>query len=93
MQIQGTSHVHGSQNISGPHFAGRTQGSQAATGTRQAADRVEISAAAQEALKATETGDVRQDLVNNIRSQIANGTYETPEKLDVAMERLLDQIG
>jgi len=28
-----------------------------------------------------------------IRTAIAEGRYETPEKLDVALERLLDRIG
>jgi hypothetical protein len=30
--------------------------------------------------------------VASIRAQIANGTYETPEKLDMALSRLLDEI-
>ena len=40
------------------------------------------------AARAAETGEVRQDLVNSIRAQIAAGTYETPGKLDAALERL-----
>jgi negative regulator of flagellin synthesis FlgM len=56
-------------------------------------DRVEISQAAEAAVKASETGGVRQELVNNIRSQIAAGTYDTPDKMNAAMERLLDQMG
>jgi hypothetical protein len=31
--------------------------------------------------------------VNQIRAQIAAGTYETPDKLDAAVQRLLDEIG
>ncbi len=42
---------------------------------------------------AAEGGPVRHDLVNLIRRQIADGTYDTPEKMDVAMSRLLDEIG
>jgi negative regulator of flagellin synthesis FlgM len=57
------------------------------------ADRVEISPAAQAAIQAAEAGEVRHDLVNKIRAQIANGTYETAAKLDVALDRLLDEIG
>jgi hypothetical protein len=33
------------------------------------------------------------DRVNEIRAQIAAGTYETDEKLDIAVGRLLDEIG
>jgi negative regulator of flagellin synthesis FlgM len=92
MHIHGTSQVHGAQGINAPHFANRTQNTQAAP-TSQAADRVEISAAAEAAMKASETGGIRHELVNLIRSQIAAGTYDTPDKMDVAMERLLDQMG
>jgi len=31
--------------------------------------------------------------VNLIRGQIAAGTYDTPDKMNAAMERLLDQMG
>jgi hypothetical protein len=31
--------------------------------------------------------------VQSIRAQIASGTYETTGKLDVAVNRLLDEIG
>ena len=46
-----------------------------------------------EAVQAAETvGDVRLDRVNSIRAAIADGSYETPEKLDVAIDRLLDRL-
>lgn len=92
MHIHGTSQVHGAHGINAPHFANRPQNTQAPA-TGQAVDRVEISAAAEAAMKATETGGIRHELVNMIRSQIAAGTYDTPEKMDIAMERLLDQLG
>ena len=37
-------------------------------------------------------GEIRIDRVAEIRRQIADGSYETPEKLDAALDRLLDQI-
>jgi negative regulator of flagellin synthesis FlgM len=92
MHIHGPSQVHGPQAINAPHFTHRTQGSQAPA-ANPAVDRVEISPAAEAAVKASEAGGVRQDLVNLIRGQIAAGTYDTPEKMEIAMERLLDQIG
>ena len=46
-----------------------------------------------EAVQAAETvSDVRLDRVNSIRAAIADGSYETPEKLDVAIDRLLDRL-
>lgn len=38
------------------------------------------------------SGEIRLDRVADIRRQIADGSYETPEKLDAALDRLLDQI-
>jgi negative regulator of flagellin synthesis FlgM len=37
--------------------------------------------------------EIRQDRVNDLRAQIKNGTYDTDEKLDLALSRLLDEIG
>jgi negative regulator of flagellin synthesis FlgM len=92
MQIHGPSQVHGAHGVNAPHFTPRTPASQT-TSAPGAVDRVDISPAAAAASRDTETGGVRQDLVNLIRSQIASGNYDTPEKMDIAMERLLDQIG
>ena len=37
-------------------------------------------------------GEIRTDRVAEIRRQIADGNYETPEKLDAALDRFLDQL-
>ena len=36
--------------------------------------------------------EIRHEKVQEIRRQIAAGTYETPEKLDSALDRLLDEL-
>ncbi len=36
---------------------------------------------------------IRTELVERVRRKIAAGTYETPEKLQLALSRLLDDIG
>jgi negative regulator of flagellin synthesis FlgM len=92
MHIHGTSHVHGPHGINPPHAPFRGQASGPSAGV-QGSDRVEISPAAEAAVRAAETGEVRHELVNQIRDQIAAGTYETAEKLDIAVARLLDEIG
>jgi negative regulator of flagellin synthesis FlgM len=38
-------------------------------------------------------GEIRIDRVADIRRQIAEGSYDTPEKMDAALDRLLDQLG
>ncbi len=37
-------------------------------------------------------GEIRIERVAELRRQIADGSYETPEKLDAALNRLLDQF-
>ena len=92
MQIHGTTHLHGPHGVNAPHAPFRGQAAQEAP-RASSADRVDISPAAEAAIQASESGGIRHDLVNQIRAQISAGTYETPAKLDAAIERLLDEIG
>lgn len=92
MQIQGTHQVHGAHALQGPHStraAGRAEGPSA----QQPADQVDISPAAQAASEAKEVDGVRTDLVARLRSEIASGTYETADKVEGAVDRLLNAIG
>jgi hypothetical protein len=36
---------------------------------------------------------VRRPLVERVRREIAAGTYDTPDKFEAALERLLDRLG
>lgn len=36
--------------------------------------------------------DIRRDLVERVRQEIAAGTYETEDKLDKALARLLEEL-
>ncbi len=92
MNIHGPSHVHGPHGVNGPHFnrANSPQSGKAAAGP---ADQLDISPAAEAAIQAAEGGETRSDLVARVRGEIASGTYETPEKLDAALDRLLDEVG
>ena len=61
-------------------------------------DEVQISKAAQNMSDLADSSEasnsnVRFDLVNRIRGEIAAGTYDTPEKLNSALEKMLAQIG
>ena len=91
MHIHGTTHIHGPHGTNAPHFAHRGQPTEGAPPSA-GADRVEISPAAEAAVQAAETGRVRHALVNSIRAQIAAGTYDTPAKLEAALERMLDEF-
>jgi hypothetical protein len=37
------------------------------------------------------TGEIRRDLVARVRREIAAGTYDTPDKMEVALHRLLER--
>ena len=95
MHIYGPSHVHGPQSVNGPHGAQSAKPAQSAEPAESAPirDEVEFSDAARLIEQTHGTPDIRQDRVDAIRAQIAEGTYETQEKLDIAVDRLLDEIG
>jgi negative regulator of flagellin synthesis FlgM len=54
-------------------------------------DRVELSAHARLLDRLLQLPDVRMELVETVRQAIRDGTYETPEKLEAAVDRLLEQ--
>jgi negative regulator of flagellin synthesis FlgM len=90
MHIHGVNHLHGAHSISGPH---RTQA--AATPQNDAwlgVDEVEISQEADMVSRVHDLPDIRADRVAQIRAEIAAGVYETDDKLDMAVGRLLDEL-
>ncbi|MEQ8848111.1 flagellar biosynthesis anti-sigma factor FlgM [Botrimarina sp.] len=101
MQVNGPTQIHGPQALSGPHF----RRSAAPAAGAQASDQVTFSAEAQKASAAAEALDaraaegipgpdgVRSGLVNRLKGEIAAGRYESIDKFDTALDRLLDQIG
>jgi hypothetical protein len=92
MEINGLGHIDGPQPIRAPH---RLHGIEPNTGIGSAfaADQVDISPEAQMIGQIHDLPEIRMDRVDQIRSEIAAGVYETEEKLDVALGRLLDEIG
>ncbi len=54
-------------------------------------DQVEFSNEAQMMMSGVD-GGFRADLVADLRSQISSGRYETPERIEMAVERMLDQF-
>lgn len=92
MQIYGPAHLHAAQPIGSPHAA-RLNKSEAPAAGMPIQDELQLSDAAQLIDRVRELPDIRQDRVSAIRAQIASGAYETDEKLNVALGRLLDEIG
>lgn len=97
MEIHGTQFtqsIANTQNVS----AKKQVSSSAELARTPAKDEVQISQAAQNMSDVSQTSEtsnsgIRFDLVNRIRGEIAAGTYDTPEKLDSALEKMLAQIG
>jgi negative regulator of flagellin synthesis FlgM len=71
---------------------GRAASKRAAAPASGAKDTVEISLAAQLASRAQGVETVRTDLVERVRKEIAAGTYDTPERLEATIDRLLPEI-
>jgi len=57
------------------------------------ADTVELSEAARLAAKLDDVPAVRQDLIEQIRASIADGSYEDDSKIDTAIENLAEDLG
>ena len=55
-------------------------------------DHVEISPLGQMLDGISRLPEIRHERVEAIRQQIAAGTYETPEKIQVALDRLMDEL-
>jgi anti-sigma28 factor (negative regulator of flagellin synthesis) len=55
-------------------------------------DEIQISAEARLLEEISRTGDVQHARVDEIRRMIASGVYETPEKMAVALDKLLDEL-
>ena len=91
MQIYGTSQLHGAQSINGPHTS-RLAPNENVSAAAPGSDQLDISEAGQLASKLSEIPDIRHDRVQALRTAIQNGTYDTHDKLNAAVDRLLDEI-
>jgi negative regulator of flagellin synthesis FlgM len=91
MHVNGPSSIQGIQSLHGPH---PTRAPHTPPRVAPAAsDRLDISEAGQLASRLADIPEIRQDLVARVKSQIESGSYETPERLNAAVGRLLDEIG
>ncbi len=90
MRIRGPAGVGGTDPIqnAGPVRAKAIQGTSAAAHI----DRVEISEMALFLDKISRLPDIRREKVEAVREQIARGTYESPQKLEKAIENLMKEL-
>jgi negative regulator of flagellin synthesis FlgM len=92
MQIHGPTQVHGAQPIGSPHRGAAAPAAQP-NDTYNTVDQLDISREADVASRLQDVPEIRTDRVASIRAQIEAGVYETDEKINLAVERLLDEIG
>ena len=59
---------------------------------RRGADQVEVSDMAYYMSQLCSLPPVRQDLIDQVRSQIDAGSYETPQMIDAAIEAMFDDL-
>jgi len=98
MQING---INGAQQVNPTNQVESAKATQA-TSITNPTDQVEISSEAEfsnqtvdmvNQLQIHDLPEIRADRVAQIREAIEAGTYETQDKLDIAIDRLLDEIG
>ncbi|QQE10171.1 flagellar biosynthesis anti-sigma factor FlgM [Planctomycetota bacterium] len=65
---------------------------QAETGTARPSDSVEFSEAAQYLAKIAELPEVRQDVVDRVKGEIAAGNYDTEDKIDAMLDALAEDL-
>lgn len=83
-----------SNRMLGPTLPGARPPAAASTpATVKTQDHVEFSEAGQLLSKMSELPDIRTDKVQQVRQAILQGNYETPDKIDVVVDKILSQFG
>ena len=92
MEINNDFSIHGPHNLrpaGKPHITQRTEVSESIFETQ---DELEISTEAKYLAQIRQMPEIRTDRVAELKAQIQAGDYDTDEKLEVALDRLLDEI-
>ena len=97
MNISSYSQIQQTQNLQGVQRVPAEQsGIGSATQTTSQKDTISFSEEALRWSDVAKTGGespkIRFDLVNRIKAEIAAGTYDTQEKMDIAFERMASRI-
>lgn len=91
MQINGPGPIQGPQSIQNTTRAHQAE-TQKPRPHFSEADQLDISHEADLISRVRELPDIRADRVAEIKAAIESGTYETQDKLDAAVDRLLDEL-
>jgi negative regulator of flagellin synthesis FlgM len=91
MEVRGLSSARPASPVSKPEATSAPRGSTPA-GPVSPKDEVEISSVGKMLDDASRTPGVREERLAEIRAAIEAGTYETPEKLEIALGRMIEQL-
>ncbi|MBN1555662.1 MAG: flagellar biosynthesis anti-sigma factor FlgM [Phycisphaerae bacterium] len=84
--------VHPPNTTQGIGPVGSMKPKAAASQATNVSDTVEISTAGMLAAKLHGPEGIRADLVQRVKEEIAAGTFETPERIDATVDRLLEEL-
>jgi len=84
--------VHGAAAAKPVEPAGVVPPSATPTPPPAIADVVEISQVAKLAALVQQIPDIRVELIRRVKAEIAAGVYETPERLEIALDKLMDDL-
>ncbi len=90
MEVQGPGGVAGPNRIEPQRIA--PQRAEKTDLGGKVGDRVEISEEAQLLARLAEVPDIRMDKVEELRELITTGRYESREKIEKAVDRLLEEL-
>jgi negative regulator of flagellin synthesis FlgM len=93
MEITGPGSIGGAGPIRPAEVRPTGEIAPAPQGIEMPIDQVDISPAAQMLERISTDPQVREARLAEIQAQIASGTYETPEKLQAAIVRMLSEMG
>ena len=101
MEINKLSNVSGVSRINSVHQTKMEEGAASVSQKQEAApkqDVVDVKTTQHSAppsdvtFSGVKVNGIRTDLVNRVRAEIAAGTYETPEKMEIAIEKMLGDL-
>ncbi|RPI79026.1 MAG: flagellar biosynthesis anti-sigma factor FlgM [Planctomycetaceae bacterium] len=92
MEVRGLGQISGATQVGRTAPVSAPQSAAPAGGVAPQHDEVEISSAARQLDSAGPAAGVREQRLDQIKAAIAAGTYETPEKLQMAVDRMLQQL-
>jgi anti-sigma28 factor (negative regulator of flagellin synthesis) len=90
MNIHGVNFVHRSQGLSSPHQVSAP--ATPASSSLSEVDQLDISPSGDMASRALDASALRAERLAHIRSEIQAGRYDTDDKLNLALDRLLEEI-